>query len=76
MTTTLKQPETACSQMAGGGRCKGCPRCRDANAGFCKQVHPRHGNLHPICKICDHCVLRGLHDDDVNLRTGGGRPQG
>ncbi len=75
MTTTLTRPETARSQMAGGGRCKGCPRCQDANAGFCKQNHPRHGNLHPVCKTCGHCVLRGRHDDDISDLVEDG-PQG
>ena len=66
MTTTLTRPETAQSQMAGGGNCEGCPRCQDATAGFCKQPHPRYGNLHPVCKTCGHCVLRGRHNDDTS----------
>ena len=61
MTTTLTRPETEFSQMAGGRSCEGCPRWQDAaNAGFCKQIHkPEYGNLHPVCRRCGHCVLRG-----------------
>ena len=44
------------------------PRCQDAaNAGFCKQTHnPEYGNLHPVCRSCGHCVLRGQHNDDTS----------
>ena len=68
MTTTLTRPETEYSQMAGGRSCEGCPRCKDAaNAGFCKQTHkPEYGNLHPVCRRCGHCVLRGQHNDDTS----------
>ena len=72
MTTTLTRPETEYSQsqsgMAGGRSCEGCPRCKDAaNAGFCKQIHkPEYGNLHPVCRRCGHCVLRGQHNDDTS----------
>ena len=70
MTTTITRPgtETEYSQMAGGRSCEGCPRCQDAaNAGFCKQTHnPEYGNLHPVCRSCGHCVLRGQHNDDTS----------
>ena len=68
MTTTLTRPETEYSQMAGGRKCEGCPRCKDAaNAGFCKKIHkPEFGNLHPVCRRCGHCVLRGQHNDDTS----------
>ena len=67
-TTTITRPETEYSQMAGGRSCEGCPRCQDAaNAGFCKQTHnPEYGNLHPVCRSCGHCVLRGQHNDDTS----------
>ena len=44
------------------------PRWQDAaNAGFCKQTHnPEYGNLHPVCRSCGHCVLRGQHNDDTS----------
>ena len=70
MTTTITRPGTEAeySQMAGGRSCEGCPRCKDAaNAGFCKQTHnPEYGNLHPVCRSCGHCVLRGQHNDDTS----------
>ena len=70
MTTTLTRPETEYSQMAGGRSCDGCPRCQEANAGFCKQIHnPEYGNLHPVCRgcgHCGHCVLRGQHNYDTS----------
>ena len=68
MTTTLTRPETEYSQTAGGRSCESCPRCQDAaNAGFCKQTHnPEYGNLHPVCRSCGHCVLRGQHNDDTS----------
>ena len=57
MTTTLTRPETEYSQTTGGRSCDGCPRCQDANAGFCKQIHnPEYGEpppgmpqLRPLC---------------------------
>ena len=61
--TALVEPEAQRSRGTGGRRCEGCPRCQDANAGFCTQQRPRYGNLHPVCKTCGHCVLRGRHDD-------------
>ena len=44
------------------------PRWQDAaNAGFCKKIHkPEYGNLHPVCRRCGHCVLRGQHNDDTS----------
>ena len=82
-TTTLTRPETETeysqsqSGTTGGRSCEGCPRCQDAaNAGFCKQTHnPEYGNLHPVCRSCGHCVLRGQHNDDTSDLEQNG-PQG
>ena len=49
-----------------GRRCSSCPRCTDSNAGFCKQGHAYYNGMHPVCRRCGHCVLRGTHDDDVS----------
>ena len=82
MTTTLTRPETEYSQsqsgMARGRSCEGCPRCKDAaNAGFCKQIHnPEYGNLHPVCRRCGHCVLRGQHNDDTSDLEQNGSQEG
>ena len=27
---------------------------------------PKYGRLHPVCRRCGHCVLRGRHDDDAS----------
>ena len=54
------------------------PRCQDAaNAGFCKQIHkPEYGNLHPVCRRCGHCVLRGQHNDDTSDLEQNGSQEG
>ena len=80
MTTVLER-ETETRQGGGGaGRsCDGCPRCQDANAGFCPQQHEKFAGRHPVCKRCGHCVLRGRHDDDasdLDDHPGFGRPGG
>jgi len=31
---------------------------------LCPQYHQDFGGLHPVCKVCRHCVLRGKHQDD------------
>ena len=28
--------------------------------------HPQYNNLHPVCRKCGHCVLRGKHSDDTS----------
>ena len=38
----------------------------DDSAGFCKQSHPRYNGLHPVCRVCGHCALRGSHSDDIS----------
>ena len=58
--------ETQRSQGTGGRYCEGCPRCQDDSAGFCKQSHPQFNNLHPVCRKCGHCALRGSHSDDLS----------
>jgi len=63
---TVTDRETERSQRVGGRYCEGCPRCADDDAGFCKQSHPQHNNLHPVCRKCGHCVLRGSHADDTS----------
>ncbi len=64
--TTLPEQETRVSQGPGGRYCEGCPRCQDAGAGFCTMRHPQYNNLHPVCRRCGHCVLRGKHNDDIS----------
>jgi len=71
MTTAVAEPQVERSQ--GYRWCEGCPRCQDSSAGFCKMfhfgTHPRYGKvdkLHPVCKRCGHCVLRGSHNDDIS----------
>ena len=64
--TTVTDRETSRSQDTSGRYCDGCPRCTESDAGFCKQGHPRFNNLHPVCKACGHCVLRGTHKDDAS----------
>ena len=59
--TALVEPEAQRSRGTGGRRSEGSPRCQDSDASFCKQTHPRYGNLHPVCKTRGHCVLRGRH---------------
>ncbi len=64
--TTLPEQETRVSQGSGGRYCEGCPRCQDDGAGFCTMRHPQYNNLHPVCRRCGHCVLRGKHSDDIS----------
>ena len=64
--TTLPEQETRVSQGSGGRYCEGCPRCQDDGAGFCTMRHPQYNNLHPVCRRCGHCVLRGKHNDDIS----------
>ena len=70
--TTLAEPEVRRYQGTGNRYCEGCPRCRDADAGFCRQGHPQYNNLHPVCRRCGHCVLRGRHEDDTSDINGDG----
>ena len=63
---TVTERETQQSQGTGGRYCEGCPRCQNANSGFCTQPHPQYNNLHPVCRRCGHCVLRGSHSDDIS----------
>ena len=53
------------SQDTTGRHCAGCPRCND-DPSMCKQPHPQYRNLHPVCRRCGHCVLRGKHSDDTS----------
>ena len=69
---TVTERETQQGQGTGGRYCEGCPRCQDANAGFCSQPHPQYNNLHPVCRRCGHCVLRGSHNDDISDLLGQG----
>jgi len=66
MTTILTQKEIERNKDIFGRYCEGCPRCKDNNIGFCKESHIKFNNLHPICRRCGHCVLRGKHNDDIS----------
>ena len=71
---TVLDPETRQAQGSRGRYCEGCPKCNDDPSSFCKQPHPQHNNLHPVCRRCGHCVLRGSHDDDTSdLLPGAGQ---
>ncbi len=65
MVTELK-PRTEQGQGTGYRRCDGCPRCQDQDAAWCSQPHPQYNGLHPVCKRCRHCALRGSHADDTS----------
>jgi len=66
MTTATLVTERQTTDYISERRCEGCPRCQDPNAGFCKLSHPKWKNLHPICRRCGHCVLRGSHVDNTD----------
>ena len=66
MMVTVTDKDTQRSQGTGGRFCEGCPRCTDESVGFCKQSHPQYNNLHPVCRVCGHCALRGSHSDDTS----------
>ena len=70
MVTVLENPQTTVQPQAGvgghTGRCEDCPRCQDPQAGLCTYYHRQFNGLHPVCKVCGHCVLRGSHDDDAS----------
>lgn len=80
-TATQTQPETR-TQTGGGNRdnyCPGCPRCQNPDALLCSQHHEKWGGLHPRCKVCRCCVLRGRHLDpaeDLDTMEGPGRHVG
>ena len=63
--TTKTEEDTKTEFTVGRRKCPGCPRCNDGT--WCKgdPDHQRWNNLHPICKVCGHCVLRGTHLDDI-----------
>ena len=65
MSTVLDR-ETQKAPPSSGRYCDGCPRCTGDPSLFCTQRHEKFGNLHPVCKRCGHCVLRGSHDDDIS----------
>ena len=66
MVTTLTRPEVQTGSGSGYRSCDGCPRCQKPDAGFCSNPHPQFNNLHPVCKSCGHCVLRGEHNDSAD----------
>ena len=68
MVTTLEKPAVRTQTGSGSGysSCDGCPRCQRPDAGFCSNPHPQFNNLHPVCKSCGHCVLRGEHNDSAD----------
>ena len=61
---TMLDPRTKTQQGSGERGCPGCPRCQDYQASWCNQPHPKFKNLHPVCKVCGHCLLRGKHRDE------------
>ena len=61
-TATLEKTERKTSSAE--GFCPGCPRCERTDAPLCGNPHPQYRNLHPRCKACGHCVLKGSHRDD------------
>ena len=69
-TEIIIREETSVGDSTSGRYCDGCPRCTDANAGFCKTKHRFVTNnnmgLHPVCRRCGHCVLRGTHNDPTD----------
>ncbi len=64
--TTVQEPQVQAGGGTGTPKCDGCPRCQDAQAGFCPTYHHEFGGRHPVCKVCHHCVLRGKHQDDAS----------
>ena len=58
---TMLDPRTKTQQGSGE---RECPGCQDSQASLCKQPHPKFKNLHPVCKVCGHCLLRGKHRDE------------
>ena len=53
------------------GYCEGCPRCQKPEGSWCSSYHQETPGVHPICKWCGHCVLRGKHiDDATDVRDG------
>lgn len=66
MVTTLTRPEVQTGSGSGYRYCDGCPRCQKPNAPLCSTPHPQFNGLHPVCKVCGHCVLRGKHNDPAD----------
>lgn len=63
MVTTQERTNVQTGSGSGYRRCEGCPRCRDSSVATCPTPHPEFNGLHPVCKVCGHCVLRGKHQD-------------
>ena len=64
MTTIQDRPTTRQGPAVGSGKCANCSKCQDGS--FCSQRHPQYDNLHPLCRKCKHCALRGKHDEDAS----------
>ena len=62
-TETSTRPRRSLDQER--PKCPGCPRCQDPQSPTCQIQHPKFANLHPVCKTCQHCVLRGKHQDEA-----------
>ena len=68
MVTIIEPKIEEKTQLGDSGRdrkCSGCPRCKDPDPGICPTYHPETPGVHPVCKWCGHCVLRGSHIDDA-----------
>ncbi len=71
MTTAVAEPQVERSQGTSYRWCEGCPRCTNPDVGFCKSLHSNllrtgYKGLHPVCRRCGHCVLRGSHAGDIS----------
>ena len=64
MTTTRNETRPADAGTSAANRCEGCPRCDAPGTALCPACHGQYGGLHPRCKACGHCVLRGKHQDE------------
>ena len=65
MVTTLTRPETQTGAGSGSGyrSCDGVRAARIPTRGSALTRIRSLNGLHPVCKVCGHCVLRGKHND-------------
>lgn len=66
VTTALPDVDISEGYSARERYCDGCPRCTDDESVFCRDPHLEFNGLHPVCKKCGHCVLRGQHNDNTD----------
>lgn len=63
MTALAPETITRTEHASGRGKCPECASCNQQDPPACKGTHPDHQKvykgMHPLCRICGHCILNG-----------------